>query len=164
MVYSTRIYERKGSYLPLIKFLFSWTLMVFQCLNHPRFSFGHYTLLSMSFLMANEWQRKTWFLLGFGSGKKSQPCGLSSNLTQSPSLSLKRVSKWNRLKEENFTAKAFCSLALVIFERGACFATVCNTMVKMAAGNVYSLEKLCEPVFAVTVGHFSIRMIIPKGR
>ena len=99
--------------------------------------------------------------LWFGENKPAMWTFLNPHI-HSFAPSLKRVLKWNRLKEENFTAKAFCSLALVIFQRETCFATVCNTMAKMAAGNVYSLEKLCEPVFAVTVGHFSTRMIIPK--
>ena len=84
--------------------------------------------------------------------------------THIPSLFLKRVLKWNHLREENFSAKEFCSPAHVIFQRGAYFAIVCNTMERTAAGNVYSLDKLCERAFTVTVGNFSTKMTILKGR
>ena len=106
--------------------------------------------------MANE--------LGSGLGKRNQPCGLSSNLTHFPSLVLKMVLTWNRLREENFIVKEFCSPAHVIFQRAAYFAVVSNTMARMAAGNVYSLDKVCELAFAGTAGHFSTTMIIPRGR
>jgi len=100
--------------------------------------------------------------MGFRFGEKGQLCGLSSNHTHALVQHLKRVFTLTHRREETSFAKEFSVPALVTFQLVACCAMVCNTMVKMAAGNAYNQAQLSRQVFVVTPERFPIEKIILK--